>query len=634
MRKLITYFFILLAFGCNKKDQNTDINQINTAPQAITGSVNYLSENFIPKSSFNPLNTDNFQSADVKITPISEASFVPSLSKNGFTTADFRSPNDNAVLALLGDLESAVKEDKSVSPDDVRAATSNRIEEFEKHIKKWAKTHLPQDSFTDVVCGAGIYRNTKLSVLSNRPFEFIHADYYDMNQDLKELFEASGFEQDLKRKFGDSTYKADFWQKHKLATMLNFWMPLATVQAYPLALLDIQTLSPADRVAYKAQPIGAAKAFLGVGVKFNKNHKFYYRPNLERGEALVFETPKTPHTAFKLPDQKGDRQSFDIRCAFIKAQTSSQTTNTKNTQVDAVKYYETWAGHEVALLKKVYDGLKLSGCTNFIFYAGDSSLDNKAWLFKARGKKQSDASAFQDDNITAPAINGYERILVPPRMVKDVDYWVNKLLADGRGPKNQKICSIMTSVEATTLADRDASLLDQDKFLRDHLTENDYLVVSVGGNDAAFRSDPTVENAIATLKTKPNDPVALGVLLSIVGPKTQKYIEKLVEKKKPQNTLVSMIYYPDEKEGESWAGASAVLDAFGYSDNPKKLQDLNDFLYKEGTAKIRIAGAKVTPVKLSEVLDGKTSSDYFERVEPSVEGGRKMAEFFIEKLFK
>lgn len=300
-----------------------------------------------------------------------------------------------------------------------------------------------------------------------------------------------------------------------------------------------------------------------------------------------------------------------------------------DSKVNTVDYYKNYSGHESDLLEKVYDGLKLSGCTNFIFYAGDSSLDNKHWIFA--GKDKSNEAAYQDDTISAEAINGYEGVLVPPRMVKDVNYWVNKLLADGQGPRNHKICSLMTSVEASTLSQRESSLLPQDIFLRDHLSENDYLVVSVGGNDIAFGTDASINDALGSLQKNPHDPAALGVLSSVFGTKTQKYVEKLVEKKKPKNILISLIYHPDEKKGSSWA--NSVLNAFGYSDDPKPLQDLNSFLYEEGTKKIRIGGAKVTPVKLSTVLDGKNTSDYLQRVEPSVEGGRKLAMFFIEKLF-
>jgi hypothetical protein len=41
----------------------------------------------------------------------------------------------------------------------------------------------------------------------------------------------------------------------------------------------------------------------------------------------------------------------------------------------------------------------------------------------------------------------------------------------------------------------------------------------------------------------------------------------------------------------------------------------------------------VVPVPLFEALDGKNTDDYVQRVEPSVQGGRKMAKLLLRKAF-
>lgn len=46
--------------------------------------------------------------------------------------------------------------------------------------------------------------------------------------------------------------------------------------------------------------------------------------------------------------------------------------------------------------------------------------------------------------------------------------------------------------------------------------------------------------------------------------------------------------------------------------------------------RITIPGTEVIPVPLFEVLDGKHSNDYVARVEPSSQGGRKMAGFLLD----
>jgi hypothetical protein len=55
-------------------------------------------------------------------------------------------------------------------------------------------------------------------------------------------------------------------------------------------------------------------------------------------------------------------------------------------------------------------------------------------------------------------------------------------------------------------------------------------------------------------------------------------------------------------------------------------------MYESSTKQIRVQGTEVVPCALYEVLDGKNKDDYTARVEPSDEGGRKMAIKFVELL--
>merc|ERR1712187_914566 len=103
----------------------------------------------------------------------------------------------------------------------------------------------------------------------------------------------------------------------------------------------------------------------------------------------------------------------------------------------------------------------------------------------------------------------------------------------------------------------------------------------------------------------------------------RRYIEQLVAVKKPKQVVVCMLYFLDETSGGSWA--DRVLGMLGYDRTPSKLQAVMRKVYAWGVSQIKIPGVKVTPLPLYEVLDGKDTSDYVQRVEPSVSGGRKMA---------
>ena len=164
-------------------------------------------------------------------------------------------------------------------------------------------------------------------------------------------------------------------------------------------------------------------------------------------------------------------------------------------------FYAEYHGHKVRDLQWIHSELRRE-CGRFVFLCGDSSLDNKHWFFSKEPGGAIPPREFSDDARTAPAINGYESVLggggranhdVEPRMAMDVNYWFNRIAAEELGPLD--CCTIMSSVEASTAADRHYfGLLSQDQFIRDVVSEDDTIVMSVGGNDVALA--PTWATAV------------------------------------------------------------------------------------------------------------------------------------------
>ncbi|CAJ1383490.1 unnamed protein product, partial [Effrenium voratum] len=112
--------------------------------------------------------------------------------------------------------------------------------------------------------------------------------------------------------------------------------------------------------------------------------------------------------------------------------------------VPAGPFYSTYHGHDAGQLEIVLNGLlSVRDATVKIFLAGDSSLDNKTWLFN----QGAPAERWRPASAHAPATNGYERLLQPPRMVCDVTYWMNQILHDLRSPA----FALNTAIEATRL---------------------------------------------------------------------------------------------------------------------------------------------------------------------------------------
>lgn len=310
-------------------------------------------------------------------------------------------------------------------------------------------------------------------------------------------------------------------------------------------------------------------------------------------------------------------------------------------------FYATYHGHEVDYLEVAHEKLR-SRHRSIVFLAGDSSLDNKFWF-----------------RSWEPAVNGYESFLSPPRMKTDVCYWLNKEAVD----RNVDIACLNTAVEATALKDRMCCcLLSQDQFIGNNITEDDYLIVSIAGNDIALKPllCTIVHLAILVLCTPqcciekcacgcpPNTcinagclccglpgcltsdlfgcPPGMGYFIDLFGNQIQTYIMRMLGCRRPRKVLVCMIYYPDETATGSWA--DAALSGLRYDQDPGKLQAAIRAMFDLAISRICIPGVDVEGFPLFEVLDGSNSSDYVARVEPSASGGKKMAIAFMNKLLE
>lgn len=308
-------------------------------------------------------------------------------------------------------------------------------------------------------------------------------------------------------------------------------------------------------------------------------------------------------------------------------------------------FYDEYYGHKIEDLETITEYFRdLKGQdSNLIFLAGDSSLDNKNWFSQA-----------------SRALNGYETILDPPDSKKDVCYWVNKGLVERN--LGSKMTCINGAVEESSIGTRACGHLQtHDKFIQQNIRNDDILVVSVGGNDIALKPNCcTILNAAMLLYTQNAKsiqkscgqplscddyccgcccgcwsnciawPCGYGYFLHLFKTRAKAYVSNLVAKTKPKKVLICMIYYVDEKETGSWADTS--MSALGYNKRPEDLQMLTRMIYEHGTRNIKIDGIEIVAVPFFTVMDGRTSSDYCERVEPSAQGGNKLAQIILDAI--
>ena len=293
-------------------------------------------------------------------------------------------------------------------------------------------------------------------------------------------------------------------------------------------------------------------------------------------------------------------------------------------RINTSKFYHEWKGHPVVDLNR-FRAITLQQRPDkpIIYLAGDSSLDNKYWV-------PSSGPGGEKLPVKVPDI--YNHTLGRPKPKPDVAFWLNYALG------NNATC-INAAIEETMLRERDDALLPHDEFIRDNLRAEDILIVSVGANDIALR--PTLSTmrhmfqlAWLTRRSSITRGTAwsLSHFAQLFHTATEAYIARLTSKTKPRAVIVCMIYFPLEKEFGQSSWADMQLKILGYESNPGQLQEAIRKMYEMGTCKVSVEGVEVVPLALFDVMNGKRREEYTARVEPSVEGGRKMAEKFSEVI--
>jgi hypothetical protein len=288
-------------------------------------------------------------------------------------------------------------------------------------------------------------------------------------------------------------------------------------------------------------------------------------------------------------------------------------------KIKTSRFYFQWQGHPLDDISTFHsEAFSKRPNKPIIFLAGDSSLDNKYWV---------PSSGPHGEPLPVDIPNIYDDILEQPHPKPDVGFWLNHVLGE-------RATTLNLAVEASMLRDRDADLLDHDKYIRDNIRAEDILIVSVGANDIALK--PTIATArhmaqLAWLtpmsSLKKGNAWSLSYFVNMFKDQIEAYVSRLVEKQKPRAVIVCMIYYPLEavaSKQKSWA--DLPLKALGYNRWPERLQAAIQAMYEFATKKIKIDGTEVVPCALFEVMDGKNAEDYVARVEPSSCGGQKMAQ--------
>uniref|UniRef100_A0A7S2EHH7 SGNH hydrolase-type esterase domain-containing protein n=1 Tax=Trieres chinensis TaxID=1514140 RepID=A0A7S2EHH7_TRICV len=305
-------------------------------------------------------------------------------------------------------------------------------------------------------------------------------------------------------------------------------------------------------------------------------------------------------------------------------------------------YYENYHGHWPEHLAAVDEALRSNGKKR-VFFVGDSTLDNKHWFFDLTREKGPQVG--ESNDFTAPCLPSYRGAFVAghDRMVKDVAYHTTSSL-EGMGVP---YAALNCAVEESTVGERrDGSPYGQDDFVRGAMTSDDYLAVSMGGNDIALKPTVGVIAEMALVTRFASDgwlsPLYRAGLWSLTrrfASGTERYLRRMMAEgegaeggnRRPRGILVCALYYPCER-GSGWA--DPTLRVIGYDDDPDPVQGIIRSVW-DGVAETvaaKFPDVPVRQVKFYEALDPKDARDYEKRVEPSVRGGAKMGRVIAEAI--
>jgi hypothetical protein len=299
--------------------------------------------------------------------------------------------------------------------------------------------------------------------------------------------------------------------------------------------------------------------------------------------------------------------------------------------INAQAFYASRHGHPLEDLLLLHKAARERGDA-CMFLAGGSHFDNKHIL--ATGDRW-DPRAMYDRETTGTAAAQYASLMYPPRAVKDVAFWLCRMISD----QGMKLTVLNAAVHDSTLADKKSGLNDHDQFIRDNLRHGDILAVSIG-NDAILRPSLRAAVAMAGLLCSPATLMdaewapGLDYFRRSFKDDLEDYVRKIMtrvtatQSGPPVTVLVCTPFFPDETP--TGGNAQRTLSLLGYNHFPRRLQSVIRKLHELGTTEIDIPGTRTIPVALFEALDGKNTNMYVHRVEPSVEGGRAIAKVLHE----
>ncbi|CAF1082889.1 unnamed protein product [Adineta ricciae] len=171
-----------------------------------------------------------------------------------------------------------------------------------------------------------VYRDTNHKQHSNAfgPVCFAHVDFPSTNftETLFHFKDTWKVNIELALGLQPHTLTDEQYTSVQVEKVVNIWMPLTPCPTKnTLAVMDYSSIDQFDQ---ELQPYTAVRRtgnhFTALGVYFRDYHRWICQSDMKIGDAVVFDTLHTPHSAATIerPDARQDhRQSVEVRVLFL-----------------------------------------------------------------------------------------------------------------------------------------------------------------------------------------------------------------------------------------------------------------------------------------------------------------------------
>lgn len=193
------------------------------------------------------------------------------------------------------------------------------------YLTQWGKTQ--GIDFDTVIPVDTVYRNTNLEVKNAfGAVPLAHVDFPEANYPQTLL----NFEQTWKPRVEEGlhqTLTSSEYSQLNVAQAINIWIPLNEHNTEnTLAVMDISTLNEETELQLYSAVRRDQTNIVSLGVNGKPHHKWVVESDMKFGDAIIFNSLRTPHTALDVPKIDCDpyRHSVEIRVLFVSERQNSK----------------------------------------------------------------------------------------------------------------------------------------------------------------------------------------------------------------------------------------------------------------------------------------------------------------------